>query len=296
MISLTSIIIPTFNRSELLRETLNSVFNQTYQNWECIIVDDNSSDNSKEVIESFTEKDSRFQYFFGPDYDLKGANACRNFAFRKSTGDFIQYLDDDDLLGSNKIESQINVLSNSSSDAIATSKWDFFRKSVGDVESQNLDVYRNFDDIEDFIFSLSFCHCYFPPLAYLIPRELIIRAGEWNEQLEINQDGEFMTRIFTKIKKVVFAEGAQVYYRQHEGPRTSFLNSEKKISQAIKSWDLIESTFQLRFGHKTRLVEVSRNDLARNMGKNLTKNKTFTFLPLIKLFKKVSRKLFKDWP
>ena len=249
----------------MLKKALESVIGQSYHNWECIIIDDGSKDETRKIIQDVINLDKRFHYFFGPDYDLKGANACRNFAFRKSTGDFIQYLDDDDLLGSNKIESQINVLSNSSSDAIATSKWDFFKNSVGDVESQNLDVYRNFDNIEDFIFSLSFCHCYFPPLAYLIPREFIIRAGEWNEHLEINQDGEFMSRVFTKIKKVVFAESAQVYYRQHEGPRTSLLNSEKKISQAIKSWDLIESTFKIRFGHRTRLVEVSRKYLKEKM-------------------------------
>lgn len=267
MHSLVSIIIPTFNRSELLRETLDSVFNQTYQNWECIIADDNSSDNTKEVIESFIEKDSRFKYFYGPDYHLKGANECRNFAFRKSIGDFIQYLDDDDLLGRNKIEAQVKALLKSNKKTLATSKWGFFRKSVGDVELQNLDVYRNFDDIEDFIFSLSFCHCYFPSLAYLIPRELIIRAGEWNEHLEINQDGEFMSRIFTKIEQVVFAEDAQVYYRQHQGPRKSLLNSERKINQARKSWDLIEARFQIRFGHRTRLVEVSRKYFAERISK-----------------------------
>ena len=65
MSPLISIIIPTFNRSELLMETLESVFNQTYENWECIIVVDNSTDNTKQVISSFVEKDSSFQYYYG---------------------------------------------------------------------------------------------------------------------------------------------------------------------------------------------------------------------------------------
>ncbi|MDC0637798.1 glycosyltransferase [Flavobacteriaceae bacterium] len=265
MSPLVSIVIPTFNRSELLRETLDSVFNQTYHNWECIIVDDNSTDNTKQVISLFLEKDSRFQYYFGPDHKISGANACRNFAFRKSKGDFIQYLDDDDLLDSNKIEAQVKALFNKSSNTIATSKWDFFNEKPKDIKSQNLDVYRSFEVIEDFINSLSYSHGYFPPHAYLIPRSLILRAGEWNEYLKINQDGEFMCRIFTKAENVVFAGGAQVYYRQHNGSRTSALNSRKKIYQARKSWELIEATFQIRFGRRTRVVDISRKYLEQNI-------------------------------
>ena len=185
-------------------ETLNSVFNQTYQNWECIIVDDNSTDNTREVIKTFLEKDSRFQYFFGPDHEISGANACRNFAFRKSTGDLIQYLDDDDLLDSNKIEAQVKALSDVGSNTLATAKWDFFNEKPGDLISQSLCVYQNFDEVEKFIDALAISHAFMPPHAYLIPRNLIHRAGEWNEKLMINQDGEFMSRIFTKIEKVVF--------------------------------------------------------------------------------------------
>lgn len=270
-----SILIPTFNRSELLMETLESVFNQTYENWECIIVDDNSTDKTRTIIKSFLAKDSRFQYFFGPDHEISGANACRNFAFRKSKGDFIQYLDDDDLLDSNKIEAQINAISNSSPKTFATSKWDFFYEKPKDIKSQNLDVYRSFKVIEDFINSLSYSHGYFPPHAYLIPRSLILRAGEWNEYLKINQDGEFMCRIFTKAENVVFAEGAQVYYRQHKGRRTSALNSRNKIYQARKSWELIEANFQIRFGRRTRVVDISRKYLEQNVRNRSLINRIF---------------------
>ncbi len=265
MAPLVSILIPTFNRSELLKETLESVLNQTYQKWECIIVDDNSTDNTKQEISSFLEKDSRFQYYFGPDHEISGANACRNFAFRKSKGHFIQYLDDDDLLDSIKIEAQVEGLSGATSNTIATSKWDFFNKNPGDIKSQSLFVYQNFDEVEQFIDALAISHAFMPPHAYLIPRNLIHRAGEWNEKLIINQDGEFMCRIFTKIEKVEFNSNAKVYYRTHDGPRTSCMDEILKMKQAQYSWDLIEANFILRFGESTRLVQISRKYLSERL-------------------------------
>ena len=76
---LVSIIIPTYNRAHLIGETLDSVLAQTYQNWECIIVDDGSSDNTDEVIGAYVEKDSRFKYYHRSDKDLpKEPSASRN--------------------------------------------------------------------------------------------------------------------------------------------------------------------------------------------------------------------------
>lgn len=95
---LVSIIIPTFNRAHFIGETLDSVLAQTYTNWECIVVDDGSADASAEVLKSYYEKDSRIQYHHRPADRPKGANACRNFGFELSKGDYIQFLDSDDSL------------------------------------------------------------------------------------------------------------------------------------------------------------------------------------------------------
>lgn len=94
---LISIIIPTYNRAHLICETLNSILAQTYSNWECIVVDDGSTDNTAEVLTSYIEKDCRFQYFVRPVDQLKGPNSCRNYGFQKSCGDYINWFDSDDL-------------------------------------------------------------------------------------------------------------------------------------------------------------------------------------------------------
>ena len=81
---LVSIIILTFNRGHLIGETLDSVMLQTYENWECIVVDDGSRDNTSKLLKSYVQKDSRFQYHHRSSKRLKGANACRNYGFELS--------------------------------------------------------------------------------------------------------------------------------------------------------------------------------------------------------------------
>jgi glycosyltransferase involved in cell wall biosynthesis len=107
---LISIIVPSFNRADLIGETLNSVFSQTYQKWECIIVDDGSSDNTIDIINSFIEKDNRFS-FIKRNRLPKGAPTCRNIGLDFSNGEFIIYLDSDDILAPYCLEQRINKFS-----------------------------------------------------------------------------------------------------------------------------------------------------------------------------------------
>lgn len=95
---LISIIIPTFNRAHLIGETLDSILAQTYQNWECIVVDDGSTDNTDEVIEAYIKSDNRFKFFRRPSNRIKGPSACRNIGFDESLGEFINFFDSDDIL------------------------------------------------------------------------------------------------------------------------------------------------------------------------------------------------------
>ena len=90
--------MPNYNKGKFIKETLDSVLNQSYTNWECIIVDDHSTDDSWQVIESFAVKDSRFRVYKRPAELAKGGNVCRNYAFREAKGDYIIYLDSDDIL------------------------------------------------------------------------------------------------------------------------------------------------------------------------------------------------------
>ena len=107
---LVSIIIPTYNRANLIGETLNSIKAQTYTNWECIVVDDGSTDQSDRVLEIYCKKDHRFQFYNRPEKRPKGANACRNYGFKKSKGVYILFFDSDDFMLKTKLELQLNYL------------------------------------------------------------------------------------------------------------------------------------------------------------------------------------------
>ena len=92
-----SIIIPVYNRADLIKETLDSILKQTYTNWECIIVDDGSTDNITDILIPYL-KDTRFQFHYRPAEKKKGANSCRNYGLKFCTGEFVKWFDSDDIM------------------------------------------------------------------------------------------------------------------------------------------------------------------------------------------------------
>lgn len=105
---LVSIIIPTYNCAHLIEETLESIITQTYKNWECIVVDDGSTDHSEVVFKDYELKDKRFRFFSRPKTKPKGANACRNIGIEKAKSNYIIFLDADDLLAKNCLEKRVS--------------------------------------------------------------------------------------------------------------------------------------------------------------------------------------------
>lgn len=108
MSELVSIITPTYNAEKYIRETLQCVLNQSYQNWEMILADDASTDHTIYIIEEFAQKDSRIKLFKLPEN--RGNGFVRNAALEKATGKYIAYLDADDLWFPEKLEKQIHFL------------------------------------------------------------------------------------------------------------------------------------------------------------------------------------------
>lgn len=265
--ALVSIIIPTYNRAHLIGETLDSVLRQTYSDWECIVVDDGSTDETSEIVQCYLDKDSRFKYYLRPRIRPKGANACRNYGFELSKGEYIQWLDSDDLIGQEKITEQVALLEQKGVSFIATCKWEYFSDSsnLNGLKEIERSVYNSFLDMEDFLEQLARSEGFFPPHAYLLPRKIAVDSGNWLEYLQINQDGEYFSRIFLRCKGVLFSERSKVYYRLDSGSNVSALSNKKKMIQAVDSWKLIEANFVLRFRSATSLVQISKKYLARRI-------------------------------
>lgn len=108
MKDLISIITPTYNCGKFIGETIESVIKQTYENWEMIIVDDCSTDNTKEVVEGYIQKDNRIKYHLLETNS--GAAVARTRAMELAQGDYMAFLDSDDLWMSNKLESQLRFM------------------------------------------------------------------------------------------------------------------------------------------------------------------------------------------
>lgn len=114
---LISIIIPCFNRAHVISETLESIIAQTYTNWECLVIDDGSDDATESVVLDYIKLDKRFRYYKRPAHRLKGGNAARNYGYEKCNGDYVNWLDSDDLLKSNHFELHLDIHKKNNVDA-----------------------------------------------------------------------------------------------------------------------------------------------------------------------------------
>ena len=130
---LISVVIPAYNAEQFLDETLESVLSQTYENWECIIVNDGSTDNTESIAKKWCEKDARFRYFYKEN---SGASDTRNLGIKKARGEYIAFLDADDILTSDNLEVRINVLIEQNVDLVAT-KLQHFTDKLPKVSKNN---------------------------------------------------------------------------------------------------------------------------------------------------------------
>lgn len=236
---LVSIIIPTYNRSKLLKETLISVQKQTYTDWECIIVDDCSNDNTKLIAKEFIEKDKRYVYFQRPYFYPKGASSCRNYGFGLSKGKYIQWLDDDDLLSEKKIELQVKKLESINNTKIFTTcDWDLYWPEKK-IEFNNLLKFNDIIKPDIFFYEIRRQLTFLPIHTFLMHRELILNAGNWNINLTINDDAEFITRVILECDFLINTEGCFVLYRDHTDSRLSKNKSTDDLESFILSLKLI---------------------------------------------------------
>ncbi len=131
---IVSIIIPSYNREKYISETLASVLGQSFTEWECIIIDDGSTDNTEKVVKNYVDTDNRFSFYSRPTHMLKGANSCRNFGFIKSKGKYIKFLDSDDLLTSDCLQKQITILESNSGLKVCLSYGRYFNNETKKLE------------------------------------------------------------------------------------------------------------------------------------------------------------------
>lgn len=143
--SLVSIIIPVYNGANTIAETLESVLRQTYNNWECIIVDDGSTDNTEAIVLSYKKKHNRFKCYKRPKKKPKGPSAARNYGLKKANGDYIIFLDSDDLLSISCLENRIDFAKSNPNFDFWVFKMNIF-EIVPELKGQLFNTLPNIED------------------------------------------------------------------------------------------------------------------------------------------------------
>lgn len=196
MAGLVSIIIPCYNYGWLLPETLDSVLAQTYPHWECLIIDDGSTDNSRTVGEEYAARDARFQYIYQPN---RGMSAARNRGLDEAMGEYIQFLDADDLLAPHKLERQVAFLTGHPDVDLIYGDVRFFRHGQPEILSKSSDMQDHAwmsgaegegEPLLNAIVETSLMVVHAP----LTRASLIHRVGRFGEDLRSAEDWEFWVR------------------------------------------------------------------------------------------------------
>ncbi len=209
--SLISIIIPTYNRVDLLSETLDSVKAQTYSNWECIVVDDGSTDETSKVMESYLATDNRFQYLHRPAHLPKGANSCRNYGFEMSQGDYIQWFDSDDLMPPEKLSTQLQAIQDSEA-PYTYCNFSVFRGTVDNVIIERQNRVKGVDLLSDYVTGVVNVNtpCFFWKRAS-------VSKVSFDTTLHRAQELDFHFRVLSQIKiQGIFIDQNLALIRDHK--------------------------------------------------------------------------------
>lgn len=208
---LVSIIIPTFNRAYLIAETLNSIINQTYTNWECLIIDDGSTDGTADLIAAYIDKDKRFQYHQRSADKVKGANACRNFGFELSNGIYIKWFDSDDIMHPDFLEKQVTVLEKNKELGFCAAFSKIFAKSIHDAYD-DFNPQMIYDTNAMFHFIIG--ELYFLTPSSLWKREVLDNKELFDETLSNAQETDFNFRRLTENVRFCYIEEALFFVRR----------------------------------------------------------------------------------
>lgn len=223
---LISVIIPCYNQAQFLEETLNSVLSQSYKNWECLIINDGSTDNSLDICNTFKTKDDRFLLF---DIKNKGRSNARNIGLDQAKGEWIQFLDSDDVLHKDKFLNSLAVQKKDSGMIIT----DFlrFRKTIDKPR-------RAFCDLSKVTFNyksllLQWEINFTIPIHCGLFRKSILKSIKFNTDLNANEDWCFWLEFYKNEFSTEYVNQKLVFYRMNQnGTVANFHHMEENTKLA----------------------------------------------------------------
>ncbi|MCW3112639.1 MAG: glycosyl transferase family 2 [Segetibacter sp.] len=259
---LVSVILSTYNSEKYIENTLQSLLTQTWLHLEIIVVNDGSTDNTRVLLQKYWNKGVIIVH-----QENSGQDAALNHGYRHSTGEYVKFMDSDDLLNQEMIATQVKAL-NGSKEHVGYGEWArFYNNQPGLANFTPLDYWKDMAPI-DFITARPegiMLQCG----SILIPRELISKAGLWDERLILFNDTEFFNRIILASKGVIFTPGARLYYR----------SGQSKSISAQRSKKFFESTYLATCLMGEQLLEVEDSFRVRNLISNMFQYRYFDMYP-----------------
>ncbi len=215
---LISVIVPVYNGAAFITETLESLRSQTYSNWECIVVDDGSTDDTAVVVKRWIASDLRFAYVYQANKGLSGA---RNSGLTRANGQFIQFLDADDVVLPEKFGKQIAALSNLAPGELAVSYTDYMTGRSGNIyEAADYYVDSAFHSVNPLLELISRWEATLsiPPHCFLFSTDLFLGKGiRFDQQLRNHEDFECWVNVFRLKPRVVYVAEKLCIYRITDG-------------------------------------------------------------------------------
>jgi glycosyltransferase involved in cell wall biosynthesis len=238
--SLVSILIPAFNAQEWIADTIRSAVAQTWDRKEIIVVDDGSTDNTLAIVRQFEDLGVQVA-----TQKNQGAAATRNNALALSKGDYIQWLDADDLLSPDKISRQLDALqSGGNKKILLSSAWGKFMYRHYRAEFVPTALWCDLSPSEWLLRKMEH-NLHMQTATWLVSRELTQAAGPWDTTLLGDDDGEYFCRVLLASDSIKFVPEARVYYRSTPNSLSYIGRSAKKIEAQWRSMELHISYLRL---------------------------------------------------
>ena len=228
---LISVIIPVYNAEKYLEQCLNSIKNQTYKNFEVIIVNDGSQDNTDSICKKFAQSDSRFRYF---SKENGGVSSARNFGLDNANGHYITFIDGDDWVEHNHLEILIKSITENNSDIAICSYKEFdnnidtYYTIVYTKQEKNL---LNFEKMnrDDFLIIfpklMSINVCFNNAVAKLFRKELVNNL-RFDTSIKYGEDLDFYFSLYLNVESISYVDELTYVYRIHGDSTTSNFNQE----------------------------------------------------------------------
>ncbi len=284
-----TILLATFNRAHLIKETLDSIKNQTYNNWECIIVDDNSEDETTETVKKYCNSDSRFTYFLKTPKYQKGLSGTRNFGLDmalQNDSEFIQFFDDDDLMHPKKLEYQIAPFKKKPNLNFTVCNYEKLFKKNGAWKIEKINSQMKFPHLGDAILTGKMKMNSLGPLW----RRDFIQKFRFDENLKYAEEWELYVRLgYLHPGNYEFVDESLFQYRKHHNTLTlgndpEFERRKTSAIIRIKILDFL-STHQLHT--KISVLFLANTFLLYDYKPNLVKG----LLTYVKQHKEFSKRL-----